>query len=205
MRRLLTIVVCALACAVPAGADSTIPQGGGAANVVNATATGIDGTTRERTSVQVTLVPSDNLANTNFANALSFNCDGCHAAAVAVQVIVVYGSPQFVTPGNAAVATNAGCFDCRSYAYASQYAFQVPGAFVLSPTGRAEVAQLEQEMTDALEVGDPWTKAAADALTAQLDTLAEQLVDVIKADLLAAGLPPTESFAVRDVQQQPAE
>ncbi len=69
----------------------------------------------------------DNAAvtDTNLAYATGSNCTGCRTVAVAVQVVVVEGTPSNYQPQNAAVAVNDHCTSCQTFAYAHQYVIQV--------------------------------------------------------------------------------
>src|SRR5437764_8098508 len=190
MKRFFAAAICAFACTSTAGAAVGNPQGGGANNVVIALATGEDGTTREHSNIQAVPVASDTVASTNLALAMSVNCTGCHSAAVAVQVLIVFGSPSVFVPANVASATNGGCTACAAYAYAWQDVVQEPGPAYLSPTARMEIAQLRQQISDDVAAGAPWTPAAADALTDQLDALTAQLEAVVESEVVLAGGSP---------------
>ena len=148
MKRLLLLLTLVLAAAAPAAAD-TVAQGGGANNVVLVQST-TDQTWLARSHVEVAPVAGDTVASANIASALATACTGCRASAVAVQVLFVTGDPSVFTPGNAATAVNAGCDSCATFAYAWQYVLQTSGPVHLSPTGRLEVIQLQQEIDDTV-------------------------------------------------------
>jgi hypothetical protein len=48
-------------------------------------------------------------------------CSNCHTVAIAVQVVLVQGSPTTVAPQNVAVAANGGCSHCDTLAVAYQF------------------------------------------------------------------------------------
>jgi hypothetical protein len=187
MKRLLLVAALALATAVPCATAATADTGGGANNVVIVKATA-DGATQARSHVQVVPVAGDTVASANIAAATATACTGCRASAVAVQVLLVTGDPSVFTPGNAATAVNAGCNGCGTFAYAWQYVLQTSGPVFLSPTGRLEVLQLQQEIDDAVAASDPTSLDDDLRLTAQLDTLTAQLKSVVDSEVQAAGV-----------------
>ena len=183
IRRLATLAAAAAALAVgaPAGAD-TLPQGGGANNVV-IVKTGTDGASPVRAHTQVAQTASPTVTSSNVATATATGCTGCHATAVAVQVLMVTDAPQYFTPRNAAAAVNSGCTRCGTFAYAWQYVVQVDGPARLSASGRAEVQELEQQIADASGSVVPATLADDLALQAKLDGLTSRLRAVIDAEV----------------------
>src|SRR5919205_1364156 len=134
-RRILTLVfaaVLALAIAVmPAGA-----VGGNNVVIVDNTT---DGQTLASSSTQVIPVSMDTITSGNVAIAMNTACVGCHSSAVAVQVLIVSGSPSYFAPGNAAAAANGGCDSCGAYAYARQHWIQIDRPPVLGGAARAKI------------------------------------------------------------------
>ena len=136
IRRLTTL--CAVALGLSLGATAAadpLPQGGGANNVVIVQTTA-DGAQLARAKTKIARTNGPNVGNDNIALATATGCTGCHSTAVAVQVVLVTGSPQYFAPGNAAVSVNSGCMSCGTFAYAWQYVVQVDGPAHLSPEGR---------------------------------------------------------------------
>src|SRR5919201_804038 len=115
-RRFVTLVLAlaAVLFGAPAAASADIPQGGGADNVVTALTTA-DGSALVRSATQVTQVGGITVASQNLATAIAFNCTGCHSTAVAMQVVLVTGNPQFVTPKDMATSVNSGCHSCVAF------------------------------------------------------------------------------------------
>lgn len=197
MKRFFLVATLAFACCVPYASGATA---GGANNVVIVKTTA-DGATQARSHVQVAPVPGDTVASANIALAEATACTGCRSSAVAIQVLLVTGDPSVFTPANVATAVNAGCNGCGTFAYAWQYVLQSDGPVMLSPTGRLEVHQLQDEIDAAVDASDPTSLADDIRLTAQLDALTAQLKSVIDSEVQAAGVqahgaPPVEHVAL---------
>jgi hypothetical protein len=96
-----------------------------------------------------------------------------------------------VTVTNAAVATNSNCTGCESYAYAFQYVVS-PGAPVsLSPEGRRQLLDIQARANAAVAGDEP----LAD-VDSELSGLAQELRDVVDAELREAGVPATARSVV---------
>lgn len=182
--RIAALIVCALGLAGGASADS-LPQGGGANNVVVAQTTA-DGSTLVRAATQVTQVGGPTVTSANIANATATSCTGCHSTAVAVQVVLVTSSPQYFAPGNAATAVNAGCSSCGTFAYAWQYVLQTSRPVALSAAAQEQVLGLKQEIARAAASVVPDSVEVDAALRAELDGLTAELKAVVDADVQRA-------------------
>jgi hypothetical protein len=205
IRRLtaLCAVALGLSAGVPAVAD-TLPQGGGANNVVIVKATS-DGAQPVRAHTQIAQAGGPAVESSNIATATATGCTGCDSTAVAVQVLFVTGSPRVFAPGNAAAAANSGCDSCGSFAYAWQYVVQVDRPAHLSPDGRLRANAIEQQIDDAAASLPPTTVDNDLALQAKLDSLTSRLRQVIDGEIQqgnvsAEGSPETHAH----VKYQPA-
>jgi hypothetical protein len=204
-RRIVSLAVAAVGALAllvgPAGADLT----GGANNVVLAQLS-TDGDTLVRANTQVVPVAGDTVTSANIATAINAGCAGCHTTAVAVQVLIVNGSPSYFTPGNFAGAFNGGCDSCGAYAYARQHWLQVTGPAQLSGAARLRVAELRSEIADAaasilpsdaatdpcvtLDETEPPCPTRDEQLDEKLNGLTNELIDVVTTDLAASGASP---------------
>jgi putative peptide zinc metalloprotease protein len=192
---LCALAACAvLAVATPLAAGA---EGGGANNVVFASATA-DGSSVDRSALQVSQVGGPTVASSNIAAARSYACTGCQTVAIAFQAVLVSGNPDTVVPANAATATNAGCNSCTSYAFAYQYVLSTGRAVYLSPTAQATMAGLRAEAAGLAASGLP-----PDQLTEELDALAATFKATIDNELIAAGQPVNGASTVR-VESAPA-
>lgn len=132
-----------------------------------------DGSTLIDIALSLILTSDDLVANSNEAYALA-SCVRCVTVAVAFQVIVIQGQDPTVIPENAAMAINAECAACLTYAAATQLvvSFVEP----LSAEVLAELRAIWQKLT-AL-------KARAQTLSlteidTRLDSLQEEIEDVL--------------------------
>ena len=143
-------------------------------------------------STQVIPVPMDSVTSANVAIAINANCVGCHSSAVAVQILIVRGSPSYFAPGNAAGAANGGCDSCGAYAYARQHWIQTSSNAHLSGAVRQQIAQIRQQISTTAASILP-SDAASDPdlsrdheLDARLDALTSQLIQVVTAQMRVA-------------------
>lgn len=198
-RRILTLVfaaILALSIAVlPANA-------GGGTNVVivqNST----NGATMVDSSTQVIPVPMDTVTSGNGAIAINTDCVGCHSTAVAVQILIVRGSPSYFGPQNVAAVANGSCDTCGAYAYARQHWIFTTSDAHLSGAVRQRIAELRQEISDAAasilpsDGNDPCITPDRkppfpcpirnQLLDAKLDALSNELIQAVTAGLQASG------------------
>src|SRR5438552_18994124 len=117
-RRIVTFV-CALGVALNV-AVSAGAEGSGGANQVVIVQNTTDDTALVNARTQVVPVWSDTVTSANIAAAANAGCTGCHSTAVAVQILIVEGSPSTFRPGNAATAANGGCESGGAFAFARQ-------------------------------------------------------------------------------------
>lgn len=111
--------------------------------------------------------------------ALAYNeCERCRSVAVAIQIVLVVGSPSVVTPGNVAVALNYQCTLCESLAMAYQFVIGVPDDFHFSGEAMSEMKRIRNEIRRLrkLDLSIPELKA-------RIDALADRLRVVLKEDI----------------------
>jgi hypothetical protein len=192
-RRILTLVFAALLALTIAVLPASAGGGNNVVIVQNSTA----GQTLVDSSTQVIPVPMDSVTSSNVAIAINSDCTGCHSTAVAVQILIVRGSPSNFAPGNAAAAANGACDTCGAYAYARQHWIQVSSNAHLSGAVRQQIAQLRQEIaTTSASIlpsdaaSDP-TLARDHELDAKLDALTAELIQVVKTGLEQSGADAT--------------
>jgi hypothetical protein len=180
--------------AIPAGAADT-PTGG--PNQVVIANVQSDGAWALRSGAQVAVFAGNTWTSANIAAATSTGCTGCHASAVAVQVILVTGSPNYAAPGNVATASTGGCTGCGSYAYAWQYFVFTSGPVHLSAAGQKSVTELRSEIAEVTGsilpsdgITDP-DLVRDQQLDQELDSLTAQLKSVIDSEVQAAGASAT--------------
>ena len=193
--------VLALPSPAPASADTS---GGGANNVVTVLNTS---GTMLRGHAEIGFFGGDNTQSSNVATALSHDCTGCHSRAVAVQEVVLTGSPSSVSPTNAATAVNSACEGCDTVAYAYQNVFWSTNGASLAPGARQQAAELtariavvaaDDSVSDVPFV-DSDGRVHSD-LTDALDALARQLDLVVEQGLVATGTTIVSNEAHRQVR-----
>jgi hypothetical protein len=117
------------------------------------------------------------VTDTNIAYAQGSNCTGCRTVAVAVQVVVVGGTPSNVQPQNAAVAVNNQCQSCFTFAYAHQYVIEMNGPFVWSNSDYQAARQLEAISGQISQVANSGEDAVT--MSSQLDQLSLQYYSTV--------------------------
>jgi hypothetical protein len=192
-RRILTLVLMAILALVVA----VVPSSAGGGNNIVVVSNTTDGQTLSSASTQVIPTPMDSVTSSNIAVAVNAGCTGCHSSAVAVQVLIVVGSPQNFQPGNAAAAANGGCDSCGAYAYARQHWIQISGPAVLGGTARAQIDQIRQEIANVTSSILPSDGATDPSLTrdheldSELNALSDQLIQVVTSALQDGGATTT--------------
>jgi hypothetical protein len=179
--------------AILALAIAVVPASAGGGNNVVIVENTTNGGTLVDTSTQVIPVPMDTVTSGNVAIAVNADCVGCHSTAVAVQILIVRGTPSYFGPQNAAAAANGGCDSCGAYAYARQHWIQTSSNAHLSGAVRQQIAQLRQEISTAAAsilpsdgATDP-SLSRSHELDAKLDALSNQLIQVVTAGLEQSG------------------
>jgi hypothetical protein len=191
--RTLTALTAALALATGglfaagAGADA----GTGPDQVVWAKTTGANASDL-LSGVQVGSFNGDDLRSANVARADSKDCTDCRTVAVAVQAVIVKGSPHSATPTNAALAINESCLRCTTYAFAYQYVVTTETRARLSRRARRRVAVLREEIATAAH-----SDLSPEALDARLMALSADFRAAVDADLKRQD----ERVEDRDVEQ----
>jgi hypothetical protein len=104
-----------------------------------------DGSSLFRFAFSLRKVTGDVVDHTNAAIAYS-SCKNCRTTAIAIQIVLVVGSPHTVTPTNAAIAINENCTLCQSFATAFQFVIGVQDESVeLTKEGKRELRQILRE------------------------------------------------------------
>jgi putative peptide zinc metalloprotease protein len=137
-----------------------------------------DGSSVFRFAFAVRHVMGDVVDETNSAVAYA-SCTDCHTTAIAIEIILVSGSPSTFTPTNQAIAINYLCNLCETFASAYQFVVQGSGPMHFTAEGNRELKDIRAAIR-ALRDQDlsPFDlQAKLDPLIARLRTvLAEQLV-----------------------------
>lgn len=119
------------------------------------------------------------------------SCSGCAAVAVGFQVVLIVGQADVVVPENLSAAANYNCFECLTYALASQLVLTLDG-----PLGEDSMARLTALWAEIAAYGRNIQNVPLSEIQARLAAYKEQITAIIKADPVAttAGTAaPTES------------
>jgi len=137
---------------------------------------------------KVTRAAGDTVDAGNAAAAVS-SCNACETVAVAVQVVLVSGTPNTFTPTNVAIAYNQDCTDCTTLADAFQFVFGTGSRPAhLTPEGEQKLAEIRREYEQLRNSGLP-----PDQLQARIVELAQEVYQVFTNDLVPAGPPSSAS------------
>jgi hypothetical protein len=90
-------------------------------------------------------IASDVVTETNAAVAYS-SCNSCSTTAIAIEIILLEGSPSTYTPTNAAVAINYQCNLCNTFAAAYQFVVQSSGPVHFTHQGMRELRDIRREI-----------------------------------------------------------
>ncbi len=173
---LLTVLVAISCSGPPAFADD-----GGDGNNTAIVENYKDGAFRSRARVDLEHERGPTVDNENVAIAYS-ECTDCRTVAVAVQAIIIEGDVNDFRPGNAAAAANVNCLRCQTFAFARQEVLLADRKVPLSDDAEARYDSIQQQIRDVSR-----SDASFDDLTVQLDSLVDELVAVLQAEVDRAG------------------
>jgi hypothetical protein len=124
----------------------TIPQPQGHPLNNNTVENCSDGTIKSRSKLQVGRASGKQADPVNFAYAYAHDCStGCQAVAAAFQVALIPEGTSTQAPQNVALAINYNCQHCGVFAYAYQYAVDVPAGTRLSRATLRQIAAIRRE------------------------------------------------------------
>jgi putative peptide zinc metalloprotease protein len=156
-----------------------------------------DGTIKASSKLQTASAGGNDANPVNYAYAYAHDCPtGCEAIAAAFQVVLVNQGASTQTPENVAQAINYNCNGCGVFAYAYQYAVDVPKGAHLSPAAEEKIADIRRQ-ADA----DVKANLSFSALDAKLRDLAAQLQSTVDQDLQNHNIRETD----RDPRQHVKE
>jgi putative peptide zinc metalloprotease protein len=179
MRRLTTILAAlALALGLAVGAPASA-HADNSAVAVNTK----DGSSVFRFAFAIRRVMSDVVDETNSAVSYA-SCTDCSTTAIAIEIVLVAGSPSTFTPTNQAIAINYQCNLCNTFAAAYQFVIQGTGPMHFTNDALTTMARIRKQIRELQDQNlDPFQLQAA------LDPLIAQLKDVLATGLVS-GPPP---------------
>ena len=100
---------------------------------------------------EVRRVSSGVVDQTNAAVAYA-NCESCQTVAIAVQIVLVSGGADTITPTNVAIAINESCISCQTLALAYQFVFGTGRCSSSRRTGAKRLKEIQKEFDGARQV-----------------------------------------------------
>jgi hypothetical protein len=184
-RLLLGFVAVVAAAGLSLGTPQPVSADEGGNNVAKALNTR-DGASLFRLAFKIRKLGGDVVESTNAAVAVS-RCERCRTVAIAIQIVLVTGSPSVVTPQNVAVALNEQCTLCETFAGAYQFVLGVDGPVRFTDEGRRELAAIRRELL-ALRAAELGPADLAARVSVQID----RLRGVLATQLQPSGGGPDE-------------
>lgn len=144
-----------------------------------------DGAAVFRLAFSIKKVAGDVVDNANGAVAYA-SCNECRTIALAIQIVLVTGDPEVVTPENVAIAINENCTSCETLASAYQFVLGTDEEAVrFSPDGQKAINDIRKELRELGKSGLP-----VDEIQARVKQLMVRLGAVLKTELETVGKPP---------------
>jgi putative peptide zinc metalloprotease protein len=197
---LLALLLAVFAPTTAAGAQEGDSGSSGGDNVAVALNTK-DGSSLFKFAFRVTKATGELVDAGNAAVAYA-SCTECTTVAVAIEFVIVEGSPDVFTPENLAIAENVACDLCDTMALAYQVVIQTDGPVRLTGDGRRRLEELLQELKalEDQELTLAQLHAKVEDLVQQMtDVLSSSLVPLASADGAAAAVASTTTTTVRDI------
>jgi putative peptide zinc metalloprotease protein len=109
-------------------------------------------------------------------------CNSCQTTAIAIEIVLVEGSPSTVTPKNEAYAINYQCTLCDTFAAAYQFVLFTDGPVHFTHEGIQALHDVRKEIQS-------WGKEGLsnDEIRTRLRDVITQLKDVLANDLVTSG------------------
>jgi putative peptide zinc metalloprotease protein len=172
---------------LPSTSDTTtstaVTAGGGGGDNVAAAVNTKDGKTVVALAIKIVQTDSSIVDPVNAAVAVA-SCSDCQTVAIALEGVLVIGSPEVFTPTNIALAINSECSNCQTLAAAYQTVVQNDTRVRISGEGRREIAAIRQEL-NALRNSD------LDLATVRqrVDAAAGRFLNVLQTQVYPIGRP----------------
>jgi putative peptide zinc metalloprotease protein len=165
--------------AAPAAPPAAAQDSGGDTSAVAVNTK--DGSTLFRFAFSIKQIMGEVVDQQNAAVAYA-NCEECTTVAISVQVLLVSGSPDEVTPTNLAVALNEDCTECQTLAAAYQFVFGNGEELRFTAEGRQRIADIRRRFRQLRTSG-----LSVEEIQAEADALAGELRDVLRSEVTTRG------------------
>jgi hypothetical protein len=192
-----TAAVAAIVVAQQLPADAKTTQGPATVTfddrqVVQLTRPGAD---RGKGGLALHLTSKDNVVAGNLAVATT-SCDGCHATAIAFQIVVADKAPASLDVGNAAIADNEGCAYCVADAFAYQFVLALDGDARITGSGRRQLEHVDAALRRLARSG-----GSAEEIQAAVEGYADQVDRVLSTELRVR--PVVHKKVIKDLGHGP--
>lgn len=186
-RHLLPIIVAlAVGAAAPAPARA---QGDTVAVAINTR----DGTDLFKFAFNIRRVMQDTVDQSNAAVAYA-SCEACRTVAISLQIVLVMGDPETVTPENLALAINQDCVYCDTAAFAYQFVLGGDGLMRFTSDALTQLQDLRRRIAALKDSG------LTDAeIQVELDKAADEIREILRTGIQPVG--PTDETE----EERPAE
>jgi hypothetical protein len=157
----------------------------------------VNGAIDLRSRLQIAEIHGANAQPVNFALAYAHSCStGCEAVAVAFQVDLVDQAATNQSPQNAAIALNYECNQCAVFAYADQYAIDVPPGTHLPGTTRQQLEAIGRQAQ-----ADVQSSVSFPVLDSELHALAAKIASDVQNGLSQENVQGGDGHSVQHVKQ----
>jgi len=147
------------------------------ATAVNTT----DGRTVVALAIKIVQTDSSTVDPVNAAVAVA-SCTDCQTVAIALEGVLVVGSPENFSPTNIALAINSECSNCQTLAAAYQKVVQHDTRVRISGAGRREIADIRTDLlalrNSGLDIFTIWQR---------VDEAAARFVKVLETEVYPIG------------------
>jgi putative peptide zinc metalloprotease protein len=180
----------------PVAASPVVAQGSDANTAV--AVNDKDGSSVFDVAFQIRRVSSGVVDHTNAAVAYA-SCEACQTVAIAIQIVLVSGTADTITPTNLAIALNEQCTTCQTMALAYQYVFGTGDVIGLTPEGRRRLKEIRKAVRELAR-----SELSLDEINARLPELTDQIADVLATEVVVRG-PLHEGTGDQEDGDQSAE
>lgn len=116
------------------------------------------------------------------------SCTDCTTVAIALEGVLVAGSPTDFEPTNVALAINTGCSNCQTLAAAYQAVVQSDGKVRISKAGRQEINDIRRDL-HALKKSD----LDIETIRQRVEDAAARFIAVLRNEVVPVGRPDSST------------
>ena len=161
-----------------------------------------DGSSIFRLAFAIKRAGGDVVDNINAAVAFS-SCTDCQTVAISIQVVLITGDAETVTPQNLAIAINENCTLCDTLASAYQFVLTTDGQVHFTADANREIAEIRRELQQLRH-----SDLSGPEIQQRLTGLMQRLAVVLRNELTAAGhsgQPPPQTTTTTTTEETPTE